>query len=381
MRPAAAPALLVLEDGSAFRGTSVGAEGEAFGEAVFNTGMTGYQEVLTDPSYLRQIVTMTAPHQGVYGVTDEDAQSDRVRAAAFVAREVSPKPSSWRATGDLAGYLAAAGVVGIEGIDTRRLTLRIRSGGAMRAGVSTVDLDPSSLVERVRATPGMEGQDLAAAASCDEPYAAEEIVGRAASDRGRVLRVAAYDFGIKRTILRQLAENGCEATIFPARTPPDVVLGGGFDGVFLSNGPGDPAATTYAIEAVRRLLGQIPVFGICLGHQVLAHALGGRTFKLRFGHRGVNQPVRDAESGRVAITSHNHGFAVDPAAWAADGDRSTVDTERGRVVLSHWNLNDGTLEGLRCLDIPVFSVQYHPEAAPGPNDARPLFERFRRLMG
>ena len=381
MSPAAPPALLVLEDGSAFRGASVGAEGEAFGEAVFNTGMTGYQEVLTDPSYLRQIVTMTAPHQGVYGVTDEDAQSDRVRVAAFVAREVSRQPPSWRATGDLAGYLAGAGVVGIEGIDTRRLTLRIRSGGAMRAGVSTVDLDPGSLVERVRATPGMEGQDLAAAASCEEPYAAEAVVGPAASNRGRVLRVAAYDFGIKRTILRQLAENGCEATIFPARTPADVVLAGGFEGVFLSNGPGDPAATTYAIEAVRRLLGQIPVFGICLGHQVLAHALGGRTFKLRFGHRGVNQPVKDVESGRVAITSHNHGFAVDPAAWAPDGDGSAVDTERGRVVLSHWNLNDGTLEGLRCLDIPAFSVQYHPEAAPGPNDARPLFERFRRLMG
>jgi len=301
--------------------------------------------------------------------------------AAFVAREVSRQPSSWRASGDLAGYLAAAGVVGIEGVDTRRLTLRIRAAGAMRAGVSTVDLDVGSLVERVRATPGMEGQDLATAASCEESYAAEALVGPAASDRGRVLRVAAYDFGIKRTILRQLAENGCEATIFPARTPADVVLAGGFDGVFLSNGPGDPAATTYAIEAVRRLLGRIPVFGICLGHQVLAHALGGRTFKLRFGHRGVNQPVKDVESGRVAITSHNHGFAVDPAAWAVGGDGSAVDTERGRVVLSHWNLNDGTLEGLRCLDIPAFSVQYHPEAAPGPNDARPLFERFRRLMG
>jgi carbamoyl-phosphate synthase small subunit len=378
--PAAPPALLVLEDGSAFRGTSVGAQGEAFGEAVFNTGMTGYQEVLTDPSYLRQIVTMTAPHQGVYGVTDEDAQSDRVRVAAFVAREVSRQPSSWRATGDLAGYLADAGVVAVEGIDTRRLTLRIRSAGAMRAGVSTLDLEPGSLVERVRETPGMEGQDLAAAASCDEPYAAGAVVGPAATDPGRVLRVAAYDFGIKRTILRQLAENGCEATIFPARTPADVVLAGGFDGVFLSNGPGDPAATTYAIETVRRLLGRIPVFGICLGHQVLAHALGGRTFKLRFGHRGVNQPVKDVESGRVAITSHNLGFAVDPAAWAADGHESVVDTERGRVVLSHWNLNDGTLEGLRCLDIPAFSVQYHPEAAPGPNDARSLFEWFRRLM-
>ncbi len=379
MSPAAPPALLVLEDGSAFRGTRVGAEGEAFGEAVFNTGMTGYQEVLTDPSYLRQIVTMTAPHQGVYGVTDEDVQSDRVRVAAFAAREVSRAPSSWRATGGLAGYLADAGVIGIEGIDTRRLTLRIRSAGAMRAGVSTVDLDPGSVAERVRATPGMEGQDLASAASCSEPYAAEAIVGPAATGRGRVLRVAAYDFGIKRTILRQLAENGCEATIFPARSPAEAVLAGGFDGIFLSNGPGDPAATTYAIEAVRQLVGRVPVFGVCLGHQVLALALGGRTFKLRFGHRGVNQPVKDAESGRIAITSHNHGFAVDPSAWRGDG--SIVETERGRVVLSHWNLNDGTLEGLRCLDIPAFSVQYHPEAAPGPNDARPLFEAFRRLMG
>jgi carbamoyl-phosphate synthase small subunit len=381
-------ALLVLEDGSFFRGRAFGARGESFGEAVFNTAMSGYQEVLTDPSYAGQIVTMTSPHQGNYGVNEADVESDRVRVAGFAVREASRRASSWRATGTLPDALEAGGVVGIEGIDTRRLTLRIREAGAMRAGISTEDLQPLSLRAKVLAQPGMEGADLAASASTPEPYRAAEIVGRATAALGRVFRVAAYDFGMKRNILRMLAEHGCEATVFPARTPVAEILAGAFDGVFLSNGPGDPSATGYGIRAAGELLGKLPVFGICLGHQLMGLAMGGTTYKLRFGHRGVNQPVKDVETGRIDITSHNHGFALDPSAWDGrswprpermDGP-PVVETTSGRVLLTHWNLNDGTLEGLRCLDVPAFSAQYHPEAAPGPHDARHLFGRFRDLM-
>lgn len=389
-------ALLVLEDGTAFRGRSFGAGGEAFGEAVFNTGMAGYQEVLSDPSYAGQIVTMTAPHVGNYGVNPDDPESDRVRVSAFVVREASRRSSSWRARGSLADWLRDAGVVAVEGLDTRKLTLRIREAGAMRAGVSTVDLDARALVARVRERPGMEGADLAAEQSVREPYRSADVVGPARSVDGRAFRVAAYDFGLKRNILRQLAENGCETTVYPARTPASEILASGFEGVFLSNGPGDPAATTYGVDAVRELLqARVPVFGICLGHQLLALALGGRTYKLKYGHRGVNQPVKDVESGRVEITSHNHGFTVDAEGWAGQGSgemwpaapasapaepAGPVETQCGRVALTHWNLNDGTVEGLRCLDAAAFSVQYHPEAAPGPHDSRHLFARFRELM-
>ena len=370
----------MLEDGTAFRGTAFGAEGESFGEAVCNTGMAGYQEVLTDPSYARQIVVMTSPHQGNYGMNADDPESGAIQVAGFAVREASRRASSWRAEETLTASLAAAGVVGIEGIDTRRLTRTLRDRGSMGAGLSTVDLDPASLAERVRATPGMAGADLAAGVSAASSYEAASLVGPASADLGRVFRVAAYDFGLKRSILRRLAIGGIEATVFPARTRPSTIAAGGFDGVFLSNGPGDPSATGYGVAAARELLGKVPVFGICLGHQLMGLALGGRTYKMPFGHRGVNQPVKDLRTGAVEITSHNHGFAVDPEGWQRDADGVAV-TDRGRVALTHWNLNDGTLEGLRCLDVPAFSVQYHPEAAPGPHDSRYLFDEFRALIG
>ena len=388
-------ALLALEDGTTFSGSSFGARGERFGEVVFNTGMSGYQEVLTDPSYARQIVVMTAPHIGNYGVNADDAESGGVQVAGFAVREAARRPSSWRSEGSLAGYLEEAGVPGIEGIDTRALTLRIREGGAMRAAISTEDLVPESLVARVREEPGMEGADLAAGVSTSEPYEAREVVGPASEARGRVLRVAAWDWGLKRNILRRLAATGIEATVLPARAPAEAA--DGYDGVFLSNGPGDPAATRYAIEATRELLGRLPLLGICLGHQITALAAGGRSYKLRFGHRGANQPVIDLDTGRVEVTSHNHGFAIDPASFPGifreKGAGSTqpgifrethappvVETEVGRAALTHWNLNDGTLEGMRFEEVPAFCVQYHPEAAPGPRDAAHLFARFRRLM-
>jgi carbamoyl-phosphate synthase small subunit len=366
-------ALLALEDGTVVRGTGFGTSGEAFGEAVFNTAMSGYQEVVTDPSYARQIVVMTAPHEGTYGTNDEDPESSRVQVAGFAVREASRRASSWRSRRTLAEELERAGVVGIEGIDTRRLTLRIREAGAMRCGVSTEDLDPGSLLARVRESAGMEGADLAHEVSTAEPYEARSVVGPA-DDRGRGFRVAVYDFGLKRSILRGLAESGCEATVLPARTPAAEVMGR-YEGVVLSNGPGDPAATRYGIAAARELLGKVPLFGICLGHQLLALALGGRTYKMTFGHRGTNQPVQELATGRVEISSHNHGFAVDPGGWGPG-----LESAFGPLELTHRNLNDGTVEGLRCLAIPAFAVQYHPEAAPGPHDSSPLFERFADLM-
>jgi len=409
-------ALLALEDGTAFMGVGFGAAGESVGEIVFNTGMSGYQEVLTDPSYAGQIVVMTAPHVGNYGVNREDPESSRVHVAGFVVREAARRPSSWRSEGSVHEYLADAGVVGIEGIDTRALTLHIREAGAMRAAVSTEDLDPRSLSARARQAPEMLGADLAATVSTGAPYNARDVIGPAAPRAGRALRVAAFDWGLKRNSLRLLAMSGCETVVYPAGTPAGEVLGGGYDGAFLSNGPGDPAATAYAVDTVRALLGRLPVFGICLGHQVLGRAIGGSTYKLKFGHRGANQPVLDVETGRVEITSHNHGFAVRADGWdgaapfaghtgggeaaprgggseaseasgsseaapARGADSPTiVDTAAGRVALTHWNLNDGTLEGMRLLDVPAFSVQYHPEAAPGPHDSASLFDRFVTLM-
>jgi carbamoyl-phosphate synthase small subunit len=401
-------ALLVLEDGTVFQGSSFGARGEAFGEVVFNTGMSGYQEILTDPSYARQIVVMTHPHVGNYGTNEDDPESERVRVAGFVVREAARRPSSWRAERSLPEELQAAGVVGIEGLDTRALTLHIRDAGAMRAGISTEDLDAASLAARVRRQPEMLGADLAAEVSTPGPYAAAEVAGSAVPRRGRTFRVAALDWGLKRNSLRLLARSGCETTVFSARSPAAEILAAGFDGVFLSNGPGDPAATAYAVDAVRELLGRVPLFGICLGHQVLGRAIGARTYKLKFGHRGANQPVLDLDTGRVEITSHNHGFAVDPTSWDGSGgdpllgsggseasgasrrseappakgggEPPVVHTEVGAAALTHWNLNDGTLEGMRLLDVPAFSVQFHPEAAPGPHDSAMLFDRFVALM-
>lgn len=376
-------ALLALEDGTWFGGRAFGAEGEAFGEVVFNTAMSGYQEILTDPSYAAQIVVMTYPHQGNYGVNGDDPESSRIWVAGFVVREASRRSSNWRAEASLQDYLAQAGVVGIEGIDTRALTLHIRESGAMRAGISTEDVDSGTFVDRVRQQPTMEGADLARTVSTTEPYEAKDVVGAAIPRNGRVFRVAAYDWGLKRNILRSLAANGCEATVYPALTPAKDVLAGGYDGVFLSNGPGDPAATTYAVDTCKKLLGRIPLFGICLGHQIVSLAIGGSTYKLKFGHRGANQPVRNEDTGRVEITSHNHGFASDPNAWLGAKDAASarvVETDFGPAALTHWNLNDSTLEGLRLLDLPAFSVQYHPEAAPGPHDSRYLFDRFVALM-
>lgn len=368
MGSAGRPALLVLEDGRTFHGTACGADGEAFGEMVFNTGMTGYQETLTDPSYHRQIVAMTAPHIGNTGINDEDPESSRVQVAGYVMREPARLASNWRARRPLDEELRAYGVVGVAVRGTRALTRHLRERGAMRAAVSTVETDPGALLDRVLASSGMVGADLAREVSTPEPY----IVRPAGRAR---YRVAAIDLGIKAMTPRRMAERGCEVHVLPATTTAEQILALAPDGAFYSNGPGDPAACGYAVESMKGVLGsRTPVFGICLGNQMLGRALGLGTYKLRFGHRGVNQPVRDRRTGRVHITSHNHGFAVEAP---ADGP---FETPYGRAEVSHVGLNDGVVEGLRLLDVPAFGVQYHPEAAPGPHDATALFDTFCELM-
>ena len=402
------PALLALEDGTVFAGMSCGARGETNGEIVFNTSLSGYQEVITDPSYAGQIVTMTMPHIGNYGANGADMESRGVFASGFVVRELSSLASNWRAEETMGEFLVRHGVVAIEGIDTRRLTRHIRETGAMRAVLSTEDLDPVSLVAKATAAPGLVGRDLVAEVAVREVYRwGAEGPGGLPVDTG-VLPVAprftvvALDSGIKYNILRRLAEAGCEVAVVPPTMSAADVLAHEPDGVFLANGPGDPSAVDYLYTTLTELIGQVPVFGICLGHQMLSLAVGCSTYKLKYGHRGGNQPVKNLLTGRVEITSQNHGFCVDfgsigplvpadsgglefgpndLAAWARAGVAPVVRSERfGRVQLTHVNLNDMTTEGIRLLDAPAFSVQYHPEAAPGPHDSRYLFNAFTAMM-
>ena len=374
-------AVLALENGTWYPGTAAGATGVARGEVVFNTSMTGYQEVLTDPSYAGQIVTMTCPQIGNYGVVAEDAESDGPQVAGFVVRDASSIASNWRATGTLREYLTEHGVVAITGIDTRALTRVLRTAGVMRGVIGTGHVDPEALVAEARQIAPMEGRDLVRTVSCAEPFdwpapgdarnGLEPEGFRLAPERSwdRSLRVAAYDFGMKRNILRRLAAHGCQVRVFPATAPASDLLATKPDGVFLSNGPGDPAPLDYAADNVKTLLeADVPVFGICLGHQVLALAMGGTTYKLKFGHRGANHPVKRLATGQIEITSQNHGFAVDPESLPDD------------VEVTHVNLYDGTVEGLRHTRQSAFCVQYHPEASPGPHDADYLFSQFLKEM-
>lgn len=378
-------AFLVLEDGLVFEGRHFGRAGETTGEVVFNTALSGYQEVLTDPSYAGQIVTMTYPHIGNYGVNREDVESARPQVAGFVVREVSTRASSWRASGELHRYLDEHGVVGISEVDTRALTRHLRTHGAQRGVISTLTFHRDELVAKARASRSMVGLDLAREVTCPASYRVasqatparvpkgeDTTTARAEDPSGRnpPYQVVAYDFGMKHNILRMLASAGCDVTVVPASTPAAEALRLDPDGVFLSNGPGDPEPVTYAVEAVREIMERrMPLFGICLGHQILGLACGGKTFKLKFGHRGANHPVKNLSTGQVEITAQNHGFSVDPSLFA-----------RPEFALTHVNLNDGTVEGFRHLELPVVSVQYHPEASPGPHDSHYLFEEFIEMM-
>ncbi|MFQ5961481.1 MAG: glutamine-hydrolyzing carbamoyl-phosphate synthase small subunit [Candidatus Methylomirabilales bacterium] len=408
------PAILALADGTVFEGTAFGADGECVGEVVFNTAMTGYQEVLTDPSYKGQIVCMTYPLIGNYGINPEDIESRRPFVEGFIVKEGSPYPSNWRKAKTLGAYLKEWGIVGIQGIDTRALTKHIRDHGAMEGVISTVDVSQRSLIEKARSSPGLIGRDLVKEVACTEPFrwyqgewrldhgyadvrspttdnregekvqldlfghrtsasGSAELTVEASVEPSSVIglryRVIAVDCGIKYNILRQLVSIGCNVVVVPATTTADEILAFDPDGIFLSNGPGDPEGVPYLVETTAKLIGRKPIFGICLGHQILGLALGGRTYKLKFGHHGANHPVKELHTGKVEITTQNHGFAVD------------IDSiPGGEVELTHVNLNDGTVEGMRHTRLPVFSVQYHPEASPGPHDSRYLFHRFLALM-
>ncbi len=361
-------AILVLEDGRTFHGEAYGSVGETFGEAVFTTGMTGYQETLTDPSYHRQVVVQTAPHIGNTGVNGEDDESTRIWVSGYVVRDPARTPSNWRATGYLEDRLAAGGVVGISGIDTRALTRHLRERGAMRVGVSSVDADPAALRRKVLTAPGMLGADLSAEVTTPKMYTVD-------AEGEHRYTVAALDLGIKRNVARRLAARGVTTHIMPASSTLDDLLAVSPDAVFFSPGPGDPATADHAVELARSVLGRrLPLFGICFGSQILGRALGFGTYKLVYGHRGINQPVLDRTTGKVEVTSHNHGFAVDASL------EGRVSTEFGEVEVSHVCLNDNVVEGLRAYDVPAFTVQYHPEAAAGPHDADYLFDRFRDLI-
>lgn len=366
-------AVLALADGRVFYGQSLGATGEISGEVVFNTSMSGYQEILTDPSYRGEIVTMTYPLIGNYGINSEDVESSRPHLAGFIVKEACDIPSNWRSEMSLDAYLKKNNIIGLAGIDTRALVRHIRDKGAQTGIISTVDLDAESLVVKAKAAPSIVGQDLVHEVTCEERYDWNEGVWGLEDGYEQVqgpakFKVVAYDFGIKRNILRNLVSKGCAVTVVPAKTPAEEVLAMQPDGVFLSNGPGDPEPITYAQENIRKLLGKVPLFGICLGHQLLSIALGGKTYKLKFGHRGGNQPVRRGQGHNVEITSQNHGFAVDAASLQDD------------AVVTHINLNDNTVEGLQHKTLPAFSVQYHPEASPGPHDANYLFGEFIKMM-
>ncbi len=352
----------MLEDGRIFNGMAFGALGEAVGEVCFNTGMTGYQEILTDPSYCGQIVTMTYPHIGNYGVNADDVESSRIQVAGFVVKDGTDIPSNYRSESSLNQYLYSANIVGIQGVDTRALTRHIRDRGSMNGIISSNDLDDISLKKKIAEIPTMSGLDLVPKVTCEELYSWPD------ASRSKEYNVVAIDFGIKHNILRLLSHHGCKTTIVPATTTVDEIMSINPDGVFLSNGPGDPSAVTYGINTIKDILGKKPIFGICLGHQLLSLAIGGSTYKLKFGHRGINHPVQNVETSEVEITSHNHGFSVDP-----DSLPSTAN-------ITHWNLNDNTVEGFQCTDIPAFSVQYHPEAGPGPHDSRYLFKQFITMM-
>jgi carbamoyl-phosphate synthase small subunit len=368
-------AVLALADGTTFEGRAFGAVGETVGEVVFNTSMYGYQEVLTDPSYVGQIVTMAYPEMGNVGANPEDEEGSKVHAVGMVVRALTEQPSNWRAKESLDAYLQRNGVAGIEGLDTRRLVRHLRTHGAQMGVISSEGLSATALVERARSARGMEGLDLATGVSTKAPYTftapSPDVftgVGEKLPEQKLPFDVVAYDYGLKKSMLHFLVDQGCRVTVVPSHTPADEVLARKPHGVFLANGPGDPAAVKGADRTVAALLGKVPVFGICLGHQIMALALGGRTYKMKFGHRGGNQPVKDLTTGKVEITAQNHGFAVDDASL------------KGKAVVTHINLNDGTVEGLAVPDARAFSVQYHPEASPGPHDARYLFGRFAKLM-
>ena len=352
-------AILLLDDGKLFRGTTFGATGQAIGEVCFNTGMTGYQEILTDPSYAKQIVTMTAPHIGNYGINTEDIESEKIQVSGFVIKEESPLPSNWRSEMSLGDYLIKQNIVGIKNIDTRALTRHIRDNGVMNGIISSTTDNKIKLTSKLKSSLSMTGLDLAKIVSTKNVYDW--------SDKGEY-RVAAIDFGIKKNILRLLEELNCQVTVFPANATAKDILSFDPDGVFLSNGPGDPAAVKYGIETVKQILGKKPIFGICLGHQILAIALGAKTFKLKFGHRGINHPVKNMGNKTIEITSQNHGFAVE------------LESLPKNVISTHINLNDNTSAGIESIDYPAFSVQYHPESSPGPHDSRYLFKKFIRMM-